>query len=233
VPASSSRDVAVPLGGDPYAVLGLTPQATGAEIKAAYRALVKCHHPDAGGDEERIVALNAAWELLRDEQSRRRYDAAHGMSRRDSAPVEVARPAQARSGAAADAHLLAWLQKVYAPIDRLLAQVINPFPQQLRELSADPYDDRLMEAFCAFLEQSRARLEKVEQLYRSMAAPASAQGFSLSLYHCLSQVQDALIELERYTMGYVDSYLRDGREMLREAKRRRTLLQQERRRLEI
>ena len=235
VPASRSRDVPVPLGGDPYAVLGLTPQATSAEIKAAYRALVKCHHPDAGGDEERIVALNAAWEVLRDEQSRRRYDAAaHDASRRAS-PVDAGpvRPAQARSGAAADAQLLAWLQKVYAPIDRLLAQVINPFPQQLRELSADPYDDRLMEAFCAFLEQSRARLEKVEQLYRSMAAPASAQGFSLSLYHCLSQVQDALIELERYTMGYVDSYLRDGREMLREAKRRRTLLQQERRRLEI
>ena len=234
MPASRSRDVAVPLGGDPYAVLGLTPQATSAEIKAAYRSLVKCHHPDAGGDEERIVALNAAWEVLRDEQSRRRYDAAHGAASRVAAPGErPPRQTQARSGAAADAELLAWLQKVYAPIDRLLAQVINPFPQQLRELSADPYDDRLMEAFCTFLEQSRVRLEKVEQLYRSMAAPASAQGFSLSLYHCLSQVQDALIELERYTMGYVDSYLRDGREMLREAKRRRSLLQQERRRLEI
>ena len=66
-----------------------------------------------------------------------------------------------------------------------------------------------------------------------MATPAWAQGFSLSLFPCLSQVQDALTELERYTMGYVDSYLRDGREMLREAKRRRSLLQQERRRLEI
>ena len=234
MPASRSRDVPVPLGGDPYAVLGLTPQATSAEIKAAYRALVKCHHPDAGGDEERIVALNAAWEVLRDEQSRRRYDAAQAAPRHASASGEgPPRQGQARSGADADAQLLAWLQKVYAPIDRLLAQVINPFPQQLRELSADPYDDRLMEAFCAFLEQSRARLEKVEQLYRSMAAPSCAQGFSLSLYHCLSQVQDALIELERYTMGYVDSYLRDGREMLREAKRRRSLLQQERRRLEI
>ena len=224
----------MPLGGDPYAVLGLTPQATTAEIKAAYRALVKCHHPDAGGDEERIVALNAAWEVLRDEQSRRRYDAAHGVSSSTSAAGSSSqRQAPARSGAADDAQLLAWLQKVYAPIDRLLAQVINPFPQQLRELSADPYDDQLMEVFCAFLEQSRTRLEKVEQLYRSMAAPVSAHGFSLSLYHCLSQVQDALVELERYTMGYVDSYLRDGREMLREAKRRRTLLQQERRRLEI
>lgn len=225
----------MPLGGDPYAVLGLTPQASSAEIKAAYRALVKCHHPDAGGDEERILALNAAWEVLRDEQSRRRYDAAHASARSATAGSGAVgvRATPRRSGAAHDAQLLAWLQKVYAPIDRLLAQVINPFPQQLRELSADPYDDRLMEAFCVFLEQSRSRLDKVEQLYRSMAAPASAQGFSLSLYHCLSQVQDALAELERYTMGYVDSYLRDGREMLREAKRRRTLLQQERRRLEI
>lgn len=234
VPASRSRPASLSPGGDPYAVLGVSPQASTAEIKAAYRALVKCHHPDAGGDEERIVAINAAWEVLRDAQRRRHHDAASGTSPGAAAPGETApRQARARAGAVADAQLLAWLQKVYAPIDRLLAQVINPFPQQLRELSADPYDDRLMEAFCAFLEQSRSRLEKVEQLYRSMAAPASAQGFSLSLYHCLSQVQDALIELERYTMGYVDSYLRDGREMLREAKRRRTLLQQERRRLEI
>ena len=46
-------------------------------------------------------------------------------------------------------------------------------------------------------------------------------------------MEDALQELERYTMGYVDSYLRDGREMLREAKQRRKRLQDERRRLEI
>ena len=46
-------------------------------------------------------------------------------------------------------------------------------------------------------------------------------------------MQDALSELERYPMGYVDSYLRDGREMLREAKQRRTRLQEERRRLEL
>ena len=219
---------------DPYAVLGVSPQASGAEIKAAYRALVKCHHPDAGGDDQRILALNAAWELLRDEQRRRRYDAAHqpAIAARPAGPAGAPRAA-VRPGAADDAQLIAWLQQVYAPIDRLLAQVINPFPQQLRELSADPYDDRLMDAFCRFLEQSRARMDKVEQLYRSLAAPAAAQGFSLSLYHCLSQVGDALVELERYTMGYVDSYLRDGREMLREAKRRRTLLLQERRRLEI
>jgi len=46
-------------------------------------------------------------------------------------------------------------------------------------------------------------------------------------------VQDALTELERYTLGYVDGYLHDGREMLREARHRRQRLQEERRRLEI
>ena len=54
-----------------------------------------------------------------------------------------------------------------------------------------------------------------------------------SVYHCLGQVQDALTELERYTLGYVDGYLHDGREMLREARHRRQRLQEERRRLEI
>ncbi len=221
---------------DPYQVLGVAASATAAEIKAAYRALVKQHHPDAGGDEHRILELNAAWEVLGDAERRADHDRTHAPvaagSARSAAAGRAARRATAQA-ARGDAELLAWLQQVYAPIDRLLAQVINPFPAQLRALSADPYDDQLMEAFCTFLEQSQARMQKVETLYRSMAAPASAQGFSLSVYHCLSQVQDALTELERYTMGYVDSYLRDGREMLREAKQRRSRLQEERRRLEI
>ena len=233
-----SRLAPQPAGVDHYAVLGVSPLATEAQIKAAYRALVKLHHPDLGGDAQRILALNAAWEALRDGPRRRRYDAACGGAEPAAAPAPeetstTERPRRRHGGAASDEQLLDWLQQVYAPIDRLLAQVINPFPAQLRALSADPYDDQLMSEFCAFLEQGQARLEKVVALYRSMACPRSAQGFGLSLYHCLSQVQDALGELERYTMGYVDSYLHDGREMLREAKRRRSLLQEERRRLEL
>jgi molecular chaperone DnaJ len=195
---------------DPYQVLGVHPNASSAEIKAAYRALVKQHHPDAGGDEHTILALNAAWEVLGDAQRRAQHDCLRAPAPQHSAAQSAAAASRAARKASAEAArgdglLLAWLQQVYAPIDRLLAQVINPFPAQLKALSADPYDDALMEAFCAFLEQS----------------------------HCFSQVQDAVTELERYTMGYVDSYLRDGREMLREAKRRRSLLQEERRRLDL
>lgn len=219
---------------NPYAVLGVSPAATAAEIKAAYRRLVKRHHPDAGGDEVEILALNAAWELLGDADRRRQYDRRHATqspSRGAAAapaggaggpiPQRAAQP----SAAASEQEMLDWLQQIYAPIDRQLAQVINPFPAQLKALSADPYDDTLMEVFCNFLEVSQARLLKVEAIYRSRSCPAGVERFSLDLYHCLSLVKDALADLERYTMGYVDSYLRDGRELLRKAKAWRSQLQ--------
>jgi len=132
-----------------------------------------------------------------------------------------------------DNALVKWLNEVYSPIDRLLGEVINPFTSKLRDLSADPYDDDLMETFCSYLEKSQKKLERIEQIYRSIPIPSLAQGFGLSLYHCLSQVQDAFNEVERYTLGYVDSYLHDGHEMLREAKQRRAYLKKERLRLTI
>tara|TARA_B100000029_G_scaffold400576_1_gene399569 strand:- start:4866 stop:5564 length:699 start_codon:yes stop_codon:yes gene_type:complete len=228
---------------DPYQTLGVSPLATRKEIQIAYRELVKKHHPDAGGDKQRILAVNAAWNILRDKEHRLAYDQknqsnsalyqeAQARGMRNARASAAAQQAQGQSAAEEDA-LLKWLTEVYNPIDRLLGQVINPFSKRLQELSADPYDDELMEAFCSYLEQSQKKLVKIEQIYRSMPTPITAQGFGLSLYHCLSQVQDAFNEIERYTMGYVDNYLHDGREMLREAKKRRSRLKQERLRLKL
>ncbi len=63
---------------DPYEVLGVSRSASEADIKKAYRRLVKETHPDLNpGDkkvEQRFKELSAAYDLLSDKKKRARYD---------------------------------------------------------------------------------------------------------------------------------------------------------------
>ncbi|MFP5502957.1 MAG: DnaJ domain-containing protein [Candidatus Sericytochromatia bacterium] len=59
---------------DYYKVLGVSPEATAAEIKSAYRKLSKQHHPDFGGDPKRFSAVAEAADVLMDAESRAAYD---------------------------------------------------------------------------------------------------------------------------------------------------------------
>ena len=52
--------------------LGLAPHADPEEIKKTYRMLVKEHHPDTGGDKEKLAEINLAMETIRGSQSMRR-----------------------------------------------------------------------------------------------------------------------------------------------------------------
>lgn len=45
---------------DAFALLGLPPDATAAEVRAARRELARRHHPDQGGDAEMMRAVNEA-----------------------------------------------------------------------------------------------------------------------------------------------------------------------------
>jgi hypothetical protein len=67
---------------DLYGELEVSRQASVAAIEAAYRRLVKQHHPDVArsDDFERIKRLNLAREWLTDLDRRRRYDVSRGMS---------------------------------------------------------------------------------------------------------------------------------------------------------
>jgi len=51
-------------GRNPWAVLGLTENASMADVKRAYRALVKRTHPDLGGDPQRFIAVKAAFDAI-------------------------------------------------------------------------------------------------------------------------------------------------------------------------
>jgi curved DNA-binding protein CbpA len=62
-----------------YEILGVAPDATPEEIRAAYRALVKQYHPDVNHDPdagERFIAIQQAYETLIDPDARARYDLA-------------------------------------------------------------------------------------------------------------------------------------------------------------
>jgi curved DNA-binding protein CbpA len=59
---------------DAYHVLQVSPDAEPEVIQAAYRALARKHHPDVGGSQVQMAMLNAAWETLRDQDERARYD---------------------------------------------------------------------------------------------------------------------------------------------------------------
>ena len=58
---------------DPYKVLGVAPNASDEEIKAAYRALAKKYHPDLNpGDEsaaKRMNEINAAYDQIKNPQT--------------------------------------------------------------------------------------------------------------------------------------------------------------------
>ncbi|HDN79267.1 MAG TPA: J domain-containing protein [Chloroflexi bacterium] len=59
---------ALPFGVDPYQVLGVSPQATEAEIKRAYFRKVREHPPER--DPEAFKRIRAAYEMLKDPQKR-------------------------------------------------------------------------------------------------------------------------------------------------------------------
>ncbi|MEG4075923.1 J domain-containing protein [Microcoleus sp. Pol14C2] len=214
-----------------YKTLKISPTATQAEIKQAYRRLVKLFHPDSRSDtagHEEIVRLNAAYEILGDAQHRQSYDRQLSQQSEQESPSapNVSRQ-QKQTGREADEQMEQWLIKVYKPVNRMLNSILKPLKKEIDELSADPFDDELIEKFQLYIETSREFLKKAHNFLTSMPNPSNVAGVAAHLYYCINQVGDGIEELQLFTLNYDDRHLHTGQELFRIAARLRREAQDE------
>ena len=214
-----------------YQTLNVNPTATQAEIKQAYRRLVKLFHPDSNSKtagHEEIVRLNAAYEILGDSQQRQSYDRQLSQHTKQQAQATNNVSYQQKQTARdADEQMEQWLMKVYKPVNRILNSILKPLKKEIDQLSADPFDDELIEKFQTYLETSRDFLKKAQNFFRSMPNPSNVAGVAAHLYYCINQVGDGIEELHLFTLNYDDRHLHTGQELFRIAAKLRREAQAE------
>ena len=121
---------------EPYAVLGVAPDATPQQIARAYRRLAKELHPDRAGTatEREMARLNAAYDLLRDGLADAQADRLRRGAARPDAPKAPAQPG-------------AWLDEATRrSLGRELVAALEPGEQVLAVADAamaDSHDVRL------------------------------------------------------------------------------------------
>jgi molecular chaperone DnaJ len=208
-----------------YQVLQVNSQATQQEIKQSYRRLAKQFHPDKQPETQncdRIIALNAAYEVLSNIKSRRSYDRQQQLQTNDFWVSRQAKNAaaqrqyqQQRTSATPEISYQQWLQEIYLPIHRLANKILEPLATEIDNLSADPFDDDLMSDFAAYLDTCDEYWQQAQQKLSSQPNPAQLAGVASNLYYCLNHIGDGIKELKWFTMNYNDQYLHTGQEIFR------------------
>ena len=79
---------------DYYAILGAVESSTKRDIERLYRRQAVKRHPDRGGNEDDMKALNEAYQILHDDTTRSAYDLKRRGPRATAAAVNVSPPAR-------------------------------------------------------------------------------------------------------------------------------------------
>jgi molecular chaperone DnaJ len=208
-----------------YQILEVSQTANQREIKQAYRRLAKQFHPDSQretSDREKIIRINAAYEVLSDPQHRRAYDrhlitgsSDETSNQRYTRTVDAQEryQRQRRTERAADDYSQQWLKETYSPIHRRISRIIGSLDPQIEALAADPFDDHLLSAFQTYVVSCRTSLNQARQLFTCQPNPAQLAKVAAHLYYCLNQIDDGIDELERFILNYDDRCLHAGQEL--------------------
>lgn len=208
-----------------YDTLKVNQNASQAEIKQSYRRLVKMFHPDINPestDSEDIIRINAAYEVLGDEKSRQSYDRRlnhhsrnYGSTHTQQTTTAQQQKVKRQSGRNIDELVEQWLQRIYHPVNDTLTWILDSLQEQIDNLSADPFDDDLLEAFQEYLDNCREQLKQAQTSFSSLPNPPLLARTAAHLYYCLNRISDGLDELKYFPLNYDENYLHTGQEMFR------------------
>ncbi|PZO43328.1 MAG: molecular chaperone DnaJ [Pseudanabaena frigida] len=205
-----------------YKILRIGYSADPAEVKSAYRGLVKEFHPDCNhhlDNHDDIASINLAYEVLSNPQSRAHYDRSLGIKNSPRGSQQSKRSASPKREhhLNEDQKLDRWFKQVYEPIIEMLEVILDSLDEQIDDLAADPYDDGLMEDFEDYIDECRGSYAKAQIFFRAFPNPASAAGIASYLYHCLNAISDGIEELNYFTLNFDDRHLHTGQELWRRA----------------
>ena len=151
------------MSASPYEVLGVAASASEETLKRAFRRALRDTHPDTGGDPQRFVAVQLAWDRVGTPDKRAAYDSGRGIHQEQqtfTAQPAAPRP-ESRPRARAHGHPGGWRREKYLG--------------QLREWVGrgstidDPYDPALVRS---------APLEIRRTLADALAEEATARSLS-------------------------------------------------------
>ena len=120
------RSVGTPI--DPYSVLSVSRDADQGVIRAAYRALAWINHPDINSSPdaaERMRRINAAYQLVRTAEARRRLDAERPASATTAGSTSTGRTARPNASTVSFGRYAGWT----------IEQLVRHDPDYLRWLS--------------------------------------------------------------------------------------------------
>ena len=182
-----------PLAASPYEVLGVAASVSDDTLRKAFRKALRETHPDTGGDPQRFVAVQLAWERIGTPEKRAAFDA--GRPSRADEPAQTytaqaARPARdSRPKARSHGHPGGWRREKY------LAQ-LREWVGRGVELT-DPYDPALVRSAPREIRHTLADALAEESTARTL----STLGIGYTVWHDVSTGAGAEEKVDHVVLG--------------------------------